>query len=920
MKKPTHENPNPEEIQDSTESQEELEQLLKAASSSLCKHGIPGGKFARKEYDDLSRSHYPELVSVLLIQIGDLIRNDDLTAYQLDVLAKLKIDFPEVDEFLKTEEIRGIYISKVIASIKNDLKKNTSRDFVGPISSIQGKLSEIKDSDDVKEFIESEEMKDLANNAAQQALHKGDIDTMMSICEEFNLKPQEFELDAGSAIHVLHTVYLEGDFDNADKIMRIFPEAREYFSKSNSLISLISWYLESDEYDNAAEICKIFKIPAQDIRKEVEETFKKFLTQTSDELEFEIGLSEEDIIQKGGTTAMALDILSNFDWEEKDIKPFYSDALQLSLEKNDLSAVEKVIDYFSSKVDIESVKGNKKLDYTTWLAESDLSEDISLTKKIFTAFKIKREEVEKVFSASNISFENKFILNLLVHPSLDQDMDKCYQMFGLNTDEDIYLKIKNLIHANEIDEEFTALGVTEIGDKGFDQLRENFHGIKESWFSNEPNLESINSSTLVKKFFMNYVNYNLEDGSEDDDEEDGFGWGNHDQESFDRMLEVYDEARSEIVPLPSYMVPSEKIEVDRFDRKVKIEWSEQFSSRYHQLLISIKAASELIDKENKPLSSIAEEIQSEYLKIVNTLKVRIDHVDDDKVKGIMEQQVTLLESIDVRSVEKFQENVTFLSKFRDLHPFLRKAIFAFSLMKNKGQKERMGKLYGKEPGLDEITTLLDFVDHITNQETMSEYFVDKQGRDAFKEVVGTKAIQEELVRTQNRKVVGKTTMQFVPTRNILTEFSGHIADACWASEYESILKDFPNFTSLIFLRNPGEVDEKLAGACLLIESEMKDGEKVLIVRGLNPTQSVINNLSIPDFFDKFKEYVKGIAEKDGRKVVLVVDDHSGGAGSNRPNLFEYMSSLDCPQVKLKSAEDTEFNGYDITGMCVALND
>ena len=228
-------------------------------------------------------------------------------------------------------------------------------------------------------------------------------------------------------------------------------------------------------------------------------------------------------------------------------------------------------------------------------------------------------------------------------------------------------------------------------------------------------------------------------------------------------------------------------------------------------------------------------------------------------------------------------------------------------------------MYGKGPGLDEITTLLDFVDHVTNQETMSEYFVDKQGRDAFKEVAGTKAIQEELVRTQNRKVVGKTTMQFVPTRNILTEFSGHIADACWASEYESILKDFPNFTSLIFLRNPGEVDEKLAGACLLIESEAKNGKKVLIVRGLNPTQSIINNLSIPDFFDKFKEYVKGIAKKDNRKVLLVVDDHSGGAGSNRPNLFEHMSSLNYPLVRLKSSEDTEFNGYDITNMCVDLN-
>ena len=63
-----------------------------------------------------------------------------------------------------------------------------------------------------------------------------------------------------------------------------------------------------------------------------------------------------------------------------------------------------------------------------------------------------------------------------------------------------------------------------------------------------------------------------------------------------------------------------------------------------------------------------------------------------------------------------------------------------------------------------------------------------------------------------------------------------------------------------------------------------------------------------------------MAQKDGRKAAIVIDDHSGGSGTNRPVLFTYMSAYKAKakKVTLTSSEDTKFNGYNIVNQSVLL--
>jgi hypothetical protein len=110
----------------------------------------------------------------------------------------------------------------------------------------------------------------------------------------------------------------------------------------------------------------------------------------------------------------------------------------------------------------------------------------------------------------------------------------------------------------------------------------------------------------------------------------------------------------------------------------------------------------------------------------------------------------------------------------------------------------------------------------------------------------------------------------------------------------------------------------MVGACFLIETKSEEGKPLLVIRGLNPRENVINGLSISDFFNKFMNYVKDLAKKDGRTVALVADDHSGGSGTNRPILFEYMKNLDAPSITLASDRDTNINGYNIVNDCVEI--
>ena len=75
-----------------------------------------------------------------------------------------------------------------------------------------------------------------------------------------------------------------------------------------------------------------------------------------------------------------------------------------------------------------------------------------------------------------------------------------------------------------------------------------------------------------------------------------------------------------------------------------------------------------------------------------------------------------------------------------------------------------------------------------------------------------------------------------------------------------------------------------------------------------------------EFFSEFTKYVGGLAAKMGRKVAIAVDDHSGGATTNRPVLFNYISNNFKGKKRISLKKSYQFNGYDIGHMCCMLED
>ena len=97
-------------------------------------------------------------------------------------------------------------------------------------------------------------------------------------------------------------------------------------------------------------------------------------------------------------------------------------------------------------------------------------------------------------------------------------------------------------------------------------------------------------------------------------------------------------------------------------------------------------------------------------------------------------------------------------------------------------------------------------------------------------------------------------------------------------------------------------------------AESVEGEQLLIIRGLNPLQNLINKMDAAAFYDEVTGWAKEKAAAAGRRAAIVIDWHSGGSGTNRPALYEFLSTKrdSLQRVTNLNPKDTVFNGYGIT--------
>ncbi len=543
------------------------------------------------------------------------------------------------------------------------------------------------------------------------------------------------------------------------------------------------------------------------------------------------------------------------------------------------------------------------------------------------------EEIMNIFIEWGRMGSNKYMstaaeINLRLSKP-NKVLDVAYSNFGRNLSYDIYSMYKNLDSGN-LSSDMVEFGINEVGAFGVNKLRNKFREMQKELLNGELDTTLLLESSIARKWLMTITRYSLND------------WIDEDEKAFVRRIEKYREVKDEHGKLPLGYRQSKVLNIDRVDKEKQEEFklSEQFLSRYSTLLNSIKEARNLIEDEDglnilidrikKKRNNLLKDINRKLddpSKIESDIRLKMEGEKEEKIKkslefviGNYEKQKRSLEQIDLESISHPQEIFSTLMSFkREFDEELRQLMFYASFYFNPKYKN-ISELDPDNSviNIDQLGRVIEFVDRVTNQETLKKYFTDKSASKNLKSLVNVSALRQEQLRWQNQAIKGTMSMKFIPSRDLLTEFSGYIADACWESEYDSILEQFPNFISLTIVKNPDDPgNERLVGSCLLIETESDKGNPLLVIRGLNPRENTINQLSTEDFYEKLINYLKSIAAKNVRKLAIVIDDHEGGSSTNRPVLFNYLdkkrSKLE--KVKLKSNDDTEFNKYNIVNDC-----
>lgn len=696
--------------------------------------------------------------------------------------------------------------------------------------------------------------------------------------------------------HVLNEMLTDFDFVNLN------PENK------NSYTNLVLTKIGDGQIDLISDITnKLLSINSPEYYQALRFGIYRFLVNPGSNMSHIFNLTSENIENE----KFYKEILARPEFNSLLLEKF-----QLSLEHGDVAAALKIKNLTNLDNFIHTPKGQDSLKNcfiisSPWVRSDDYFELEALIKSDHEI--LRHLNSQHTFANQYYGYRTQNLdvaidpLDITgVRPHMTPETLRCIElnneMFGDSASIQTFECIQNLFYGR-ISKSLSELGVTKVGKDGLEELKTYIN----NWRStvNNPDLNLLLNNPILAAFFKSYIGF------------EGGGFGRHDDNEFKRIVSNYQKnlAEGKISLLPPEYQPSRFIQIETADRAKRSEFahSEGFLSRFNTLKNSVSGALELLKNEH-PLKYLGEQISEIRQQVtVNLEKQKERLTENPKAIAHLQQQIDQLNSINIFSYNFIQQNFAKLGRYAEFSEILRQGIFYVALHRHKEQVPRVSQLINREtPTFEDITTMIDFVDHITNKETFAEYFTDKDARRKFKELADVKALEEELGRMNDAGNNGMATYQFIPSQ-FLGEFSGQIADACWASRYNCISAEFPNMTTIIMVKNPQDSKlARLAGAAILIETQAEDGTPVSVIRGLNPQQNIINSLVISDFYQKFTEYCRSIASARGRELLIVVDGHSGGASTNRPALHQYLvKNMTHSPRKLASAQDTTFNGYDI---------
>lgn len=508
-------------------------------------------------------------------------------------------------------------------------------------------------------------------------------------------------------------------------------------------------------------------------------------------------------------------------------------------------------------------------------------------------------------------------------------------LFGSNATTVEYQSCVQLENGN-ITKKFAELGVTKSGKEGFEQLSALLDGLRHK-FTNPSNqtMELLLQSQTARSIFKDFVRY------------DESQWGRRDDTSLKNIIatsiknhELEELApgyeMSDIINIPLKNQPLHEEEtiglsedvLARYTRLRKILWDaiqlvksyklgeipfEDQLSVIHET-ISGKLGRMAVARNNMLVAG--KETQASFLQTqIETLQTLIDGGLYDTAS--LDKNILALHK-ESRSADELMTILTAkaLRFDQQLNPDARRERFAYA-------EQLYEWVLSANPNDKSLAALIDLFGHVISSETYGQALESQQARQAVHELFNVQSLERALSERSNSATnsIKEARLQYIPSRGLLMELSGHIGDACWANRYPSIAAEFPNFTSVLMVRHFDKQPPRMVGSMMLIETtDPRTGEEYIVIRGLNPIENFINKVDVTSFFDSVNSYVSAIADRRGKRVGVVIEHMAGRSGTNRPALHAHMRSL---QPILRSVrvpyESTTFNGYDITSCTYALS-
>ncbi|MCX6740714.1 MAG: hypothetical protein NTZ49_05835 [Candidatus Parcubacteria bacterium] len=458
------------------------------------------------------------------------------------------------------------------------------------------------------------------------------------------------------------------------------------------------------------------------------------------------------------------------------------------------------------------------------------------------------------------------------------------------------------------------IGIKGDKESGLNELRNYLRKFNRDFVYGQVNVQEILDNDILRDYTQAFVRY------------DTSQWGSRDNDNFRLMLSNFLEDKFE--PLKPEYKPSKQVNIKKVNQEAiqTFKHTEDFKQFYGAILDDIKSAKQLLVE---PVARYKLKMETE--KMLDGLRLKLAEQTNDQARANLKLTIEQIEKIDLNrllnddDILLVMKDLSVLAKGKEgaeLRQLIRQnAFYANFKLNDVFIREDVLNFSAESPKINELAWVIDFMQHLINKENLKKHLKDsKIGRD-FGNILSAKGLQDYLTLWLKQDTLGTMPMQFVPCRNINTLFSGYIADACWADHYRSILQEFPHFTTLLFVQNPQkEKDFRISGASFLIEAKSAEGEDVMIIRGLNPRENVINQLSTEDFIKELIEYLKPIAKSLKMKKIIIPLTPSGSSMTNRGAIAGYLGKYlaDKPVVNLASEPKTEFNGYDISSNCRLL--